>query len=649
MKSNIRLLLLPVLIAMLLAHVQQAYATDYMKDDINYQVIGGGPSAIFMIPVYDKDGRDMWAVTPSMVIVKKHGAVKGETLFMYNVKTGNIDGDAKDVVCYFQSYLGGTLKVKDKSGNWVNVPSSGVTVTIHSNNDGFSADLQWDAPYEWRGIALDFIINVKGDQNNASMWTYEKSFNNITLSAPPAPQKPSIVASVISTSSANPKSVAVTWQISANEVSRAVAHYKVDGAADMQTLANEPYGTFYVPSDKLVTDLYVEVDYKDVEGNAQAAATSDHQDILPFHQARSLSPKVNADGSVNLSWSVSDADRTDIMPTDYFLIQRNTKGLAEANDANWQSIGQVAYTANQKDYEFKDETLLSNFEDALVVYRVQRASVTSIWGYGINSGVAQTVLPQHLVLPRPKSLEVVKDEKTWTTEKHAVDVSWTLDENKAKPVSAFTISNVDDWTRFCARVSSGVHVDAVLTSDLDLKDCQEMVGNKALPFTGTFDGQGHTLTIHYSTGKNYTAPFRFLGDGAVIKNLTVAGDIYTEQLCVGGIAALASGTDIQLQRCRSLVNIHSSKTNSAVYYGGLLGALYNNGTACGLMLEDCLFDGMLYGTNLFLCGGMIGWSDKSNSLTLRRVAMRRVGSTQVLVDYDNTGAYHQAVPLPVND
>ena len=129
----------------------------------------------------------------------------------------------------------------------------------------------------------------------------------------------------------------------------------------------------------------------------------------------------------------------------------------------------------------------------------------------------------------------------------------------------------------------------------------------------------------------------------------MAGDIYTEQLCVGGIAALASGTDIQLQRCRSLVNIHSSKTNSAVYYGGLLGALYNNGTACGLMLEDCLFDGMLYGTNLFLCGGMIGWSDKSNSLTLRRVAMRRVGSTQVLVDYDNTGAYHQAVPLPVND
>ena len=86
-----------------------------------------------------------------------------------------------------------------------------------------------------------------------------------------------------------------------------------------------------------------------------------------------------------------------------------------------------------------------------------------------------------------------------------------------------------------------------------------------------------------------------------------------------------------------------------MYYGGLLGALYNNGTVCGLTLEDCLFDGMLYGTNLFLCGGMIGWSDKSNNLTLRRVAMRRVGSTQVLVDYDNTGAYHQAVPLPVND
>ena len=649
MKSKIRLLLLPMLIAMLLAHVQKGYATDYMKNEINYQVIGGGQSVIFMIPVYDKDGRDMWAVTPSSVIVKKHGAETGETLFMYSVKTGDIANSATDVDCYFQSYLGGTLKVKDKSGNWVSVPSSGVTVTIHSNSDGFSAELQWDAPYEWRGMALDFIIKVFGDQNNTSMWTYEQSFNNITLMAPPAPQKPSIVASVISTSSANPKSVAVTWQISANEVTRAVAHYKVDGANDMQTLPNEPYGTFFVPSDKKVTDLYVEVDYKDIEGILQTGSKSDYHDILPFHQAKSLSTNVNADGSVNLSWSVSDADRTDIMPTDYFLIQRNTSGSPAPNDANWQSIGQVSYTANQKDYEFLDDNLLNNYEGALVVYRVQRASVTSIWGYGVNSGVAQTVLPQHLVLPRPKTIEVEKNAITWTKEKHVVDVSWTLDENKAEPVSAFTIDNVDDWTRFCNTVSSGLHVDAVLTSDLDLTDCQEMVGNRVMPFTGSFDGQGHTLTIHYSTGKNYTAPFRFLGDGAVIKNLTVAGDIYTEQLCVGGIAALASGTNIQLLHCRSLVSIHSSKTNSAVYYGGLLGALYNNGAACGLTLEDCLFDGLLYGTNLHLCGGMIGWSDKSNNLTMRRVAMRRVGSTQVLVDDDNAGTYHQAVPLPVND
>ena len=649
MKSRVRLLLLPVLLVMLLAHVQKAFAVDYMKDEINYQVIGGGPSVIFMLPVYDKDGRDMWAHTPSMVVVKKHGAQTGQTVFTYGVKDGEIDGDATDVKCYFQSYGMGTLKVKDKSGNWVNVSTSGTTVTIHSTSDGFRAELQWDAPYEWRGMALDFVVSVYGHHNNVGEWVYTQYFNNITLSNPPAKVKPSIVASMISTSSAYPKSVAVTWQISASEVTKAVAKYQLNGVDDMQTLPNEPYGTFYVPSDKLVTNLYVEVDYKDTEGNPVTGSTSDKQDILLFHQAKSLTTQLNDDGTVNLKWSVDYPDRTDIMAGDYFFVQRNATGSSMPDDANWQSIGQVAYSTSQKDYTFTDDNLLYNYEDTPVSYRVQRASVLSIWGYGVNSGTAQTVLPQHLVLPRPQFFEVQKDENSWTKDKHAVDVTWTLDENKAKPISAFTIANVDDWNRFCSAIGSGVHVDAVLTSDVDLEDCQEMVGNQTIPFTGSFDGQGHTLTIHYSTGKNYTAPFRFLGDGAVIKNLTVAGDIYTEQLCVGGVAALASGTNIQISHCRSLVNIHTSKTNSVVYQGGVLGALYNGGAVCGLTLEDCLFGGLLYGTNLKLCGGMIGWSDKTNNLTMRRVAMRRVGNTMDLVDYDTSGSYHKSVPLPAND
>ena len=649
MKAKDRLLLLPVLLALLLAHAQRSFAVDYMKDKMYYQVIGGGPSVIFMLPVYDKDGRDMWAITPSMVVVKKHGAEKGETVFGYSVQKGNIDGSATDVDCYFQSYGLGTMKVKDKSGNWVTISMSGTTVTVHSESDGFQAELQWDAPYEWRGMALDFVVSVSGDQNNTSMWTYRQEFNNITLSPPPAKANPSIVASVISTTSAYTKSVAVTWQIAANEVTRAVAHYKVDGVADMQTLPNESYGTFYVPSDKTVTDLYVEVDYKDMEGHSVTGVTSDHQDIQPFHQARGLIAQVNDDGTVNLTWSVDQPDRQDIMPADYFLIQRNTKGSPTADDANWQSIGQVPYTANQKDYTFLDDNLLTNYENNLVVYRVQRASVTGIWGYGVNSGVALTQLAQRLALPRPLDFKVEKTENSWTQEKHAVDVSWTLEANKTKPVAAFTIDNMEDWIRFCTTVGTGMHVDAVLTSDIDLKDCQEMAGSRPVPFTGTFDGQGHTLTIHYSTGYNYTAPFRFLGDGAVIKNLTVAGDIYTDQLCIGGIAALASGNNIQLLHCRSLVNIHTSKTNSTVYHGGVLGALYNNGAVCGLTLEDCLFDGTLYGTNLYLRGGMIGWSDKSNNLTLRRVAMRRLGNSLDLVDYDNLGAYHQTTPLPAND
>lgn len=47
-----------------------------------------------------------------------------------------------------------------------------------------------------------------------------------------------------------------------------------------------------------------------------------------------------------------------------------------------------------------------------------------------------------------------------------------------------------------------------------------MAGTASKPYTGTFDGQGHTLTINYETrDEDCTAPFRYTKD-ATIKDLT---------------------------------------------------------------------------------------------------------------------------------
>ena len=74
-----------------------------------------------------------------------------------------------------------------------------------------------------------------------------------------------------------------------------------------------------------------------------------------------------------------------------------------------------------------------------------------------------------------------------------------------------------------------------LTNDIDVEE--QSVGLENKPFSGTFDGDGHTLT--YSPGgqrdnefvlaTDYCAPFVRL-DGATIRHLNVTGAVYTSHI-----------------------------------------------------------------------------------------------------------------------
>jgi hypothetical protein len=123
---------------------------------------------------------------------------------------------------------------------------------------------------------------------------------------------------------------------------------------------------------------------------------------------------------------------------------------------------------------------------------------------------------------------------------------------------------------------------------------------------GTFDGQGHTLTIAYGTAESpiteeYAAPFRNLENGAVIRNLHVDGHIYTSDKYASGLAGCQYGT-VSISNCRSSVVIHSSKSGDGTH-GGIVAVHHNTLTVSG-----CVFDGRLLTTNgTTLCGGLIGY------------------------------------------
>ena len=79
-----------------------------------------------------------------------------------------------------------------------------------------------------------------------------------------------------------------------------------------------------------------------------------------------------------------------------------------------------------------------------------------------------------------------------------------------------TIASKEDWKTFCNRVNSGqTTLNAKLTKDVDLGEEIVMVGKYEKMYSGTFDGQGHTLKFNWNrSDKGNLAPFWCVKDAA---------------------------------------------------------------------------------------------------------------------------------------
>ncbi len=105
----------------------------------------------------------------------------------------------------------------------------------------------------------------------------------------------------------------------------------------------------------------------------------------------------------------------------------------------------------------------------------------------------------------------------------------------------------------------------------------------ARPFTGTFDGQLHTLTFNNSRNSKYVAPFPFVKN-CTIQNLRVSGMIGWSQYS-GSIIGQSSGTNT-IRGCISNVIMTYTARNVGAFVG-----VINDGT---LTIDSCLFEGGMY-------------------------------------------------------
>ena len=165
----------------------------------------------------------------------------------------------------------------------------------------------------------------------------------------------------------------------------------------------------------------------------------------------------------------------------------------------------------------------------------------------------------------------------------------------------YLIGSVQDWKDFADLIKIYPIISAKMTADINLGDDQTKIGTNNINYRGTFDGQGHMLTVNWTTTGNYCAPFRYI-DGATIKNLHVTGTINTSHQFTGGLISKSLGTSY-VNNCRSSVEMISSYDGDAVR-GGFAARVDDGGT---LNFNDCVFDGTFTGPSSQTWGGFVGW------------------------------------------
>lgn len=168
-----------------------------------------------------------------------------------------------------------------------------------------------------------------------------------------------------------------------------------------------------------------------------------------------------------------------------------------------------------------------------------------------------------------------------------------------------TINTTSDWNTFVIMVTEAqgkYGVNAWLMADISVEN-QAGIDSNA-PYRGTFEGNGHTLTVNITGNQQCNAPFRYVIN-AIIRNLHTAGTITTSQKFAGGLVSrVLDNASLLVEGCHVSVDINSSVSGDATN-GGIV-ALGNNGTT--ITLRNSKFDGKLRGDNCHSNGGMVGYS-----------------------------------------
>ena len=581
-----------------------ANAGNDMENSYHWMISPNGVNSInVQIPVYDCAGLDGFVDKGYLYITPEGGASETVLYFYSKQKSGD------NCSVWFKKNVDGEMVLsRDNGYSSIAVSSSEKSCQLSqkSGTDLYFIYIDWTVPDKYRGKRCQFSWYIhKHGHKSADEKVIKLTPTYVSFTDTPAPMVPMTVDPILGYDAAHAGQTMMIYTMSSSDIISLTAHYKeVDGftyKSRSMALGNEMSGYIYLPSEKCISDFSITARYNDTEG-VERISQSAPVDLPTLHLPFGFVATLQSDGSVLLRWECKDKKWADISMDDIWEIQRNTSGDS-SSEGLWQSIGQTAYEGNDTVYTFTDNTFTSGYEGNPVYYRVRRSS-TAMWDWKLGT-YAMTSLKGAVRLPGVSTATVTKGP--WDENRHQANFTFALGQKEQYDKQGrLILRTAADWETFARLVNTEGknRLNAIMAADIDLGKSRTMVGSNNSRYEGTFDGNGHILTVHYDTvNVEYAAPFSVVGVSA-IKNLHVAGKIVSRQKFAAGIVGRVYGSKLQMSNCRSSAIVGSTVSGDATN-GGLVALVSQN---CYAEVTNSLFDGQLTGQNSSSMGGLIGFS-----------------------------------------
>ncbi len=184
----------------------------------------------------------------------------------------------------------------------------------------------------------------------------------------------------------------------------------------------------------------------------------------------------------------------------------------------------------------------------------------------------------------------------------------------------FKLNSADNVKEFADLVNNNkaTNINGYLNSDVTLNNDFCMIGSSTNPFMGTFDGNGHTVTLNLNKDSEGVGLFGYISKGATIKNVVTKGSV-SGKYHVGALVGKVldqSGASVTIENCINEADVVATENFPAGIIGGIE---TTDGAQLEVYVKSCANRGNIYSTRteyieLVRVGGIVGYGTNKTQI-----------------------------------